>query len=179
MNKLLAIVGMAGSGKSVACEYLENIGYKKIYFGGVTIDELKKSNLEITPDNEKMMRESLRKEFGMGAYAIKLLPVIEEFYNNTNVVLDGLYSWDEYLILKEKFPNLKLVAIITDKELRYERLTKRVIRPLTKEEARNRDISEIENIKKGGPIAFADFYLYNNGDLEDFKNNLENILRRI
>ena len=41
------------------------------------------------------------------------------------------------------------------------------------------DISEIENIKKGGPIAFADFYLYNNGDLEDYRNNLESILRRI
>ena len=29
MNKIIAIVGMCGSGKSVACEYFENLGYKK------------------------------------------------------------------------------------------------------------------------------------------------------
>ena len=41
MNKIIAIVGMCGAGKSVACEYLESIGYKKVYFGGVTMDKLK------------------------------------------------------------------------------------------------------------------------------------------
>lgn len=179
MNKILAIVGMTGSGKSVACDYLEEIGYKKVYFGGVTMEELKKANLEVTPENEKMMRESLRKEFGMGAYAIKLLPVIENLHDKYDVVLDGLYSWDEYLILKEKYPSLKLIAIVADKDIRYDRLSKREVRPFTNVQAEQRDISEIENIKKGGPIAFADFYLYNNGDLEDYRKNLEEILRRI
>ena len=52
MNKIIAIVGMCGSGKSVASEYLENKGYEKVYFGGVTMDKLKESGLEITPSNE-------------------------------------------------------------------------------------------------------------------------------
>lgn len=179
MNNVLAVVGMTGSGKSVACDYLEDLGYKKVYFGGVTMDELKKANLEVNPENEKMMRESLRKEFGMGAYAIKLLPVIEDIHEKYNVVLDGLYSWDELIILKEHFKNLKVIAVVADKDIRYERLSKREIRPLTRKEAEKRDIAEIENIKKGGPIAFADYYIYNNGDLEDYKKNLEKILRRI
>lgn len=179
MNNVLAVVGMTGSGKSVACDYLEDLGYKKVYFGGVTMDELKKANLEVNPENEKMMRESLRKEFGMGAYAIKLLPVIEDIHEKYNVVLDGLYSWDELIILKEHFKNLKVIAVVADKDIRYERLSKREIRPLTREEAEKRDIAEIENIKKGGPIAFADYYIYNNGDVEDYKKNLEKILRRI
>lgn len=179
MNNVLAVVGMTGSGKSVACDYLEDLGYKKVYFGGVTMDELKKANLEVNPENEKMMRESLRKEFGMGAYAIKLLPVIEDIHEKYNVVLDGLYSWDELIILKEHFKNLKVIAVVADKDIRYERLSRREIRPLTREEAEKRDISEIENIKKGGPIAFADYYIYNNGDLEDYKKSLEKVLRRI
>lgn len=179
MNNVLAVVGMTGSGKSVACDYLEDLGYKKVYFGGVTMDELKKANLEVNPENEKMMRERLRKEFGMGAYAIKLLPVIEDIHEKYNVVLDGLYSWDELIILKEHFKNLKVIAVVADKDIRYERLSKREIRPLTRKEAEKRDIAEIENIKKGGPIAFADYYIYNNGDLEDYKKNLEKILRRI
>ena len=34
MNKLIAIVGMSGSGKSIATDYLEKNNWKKIYFGG-------------------------------------------------------------------------------------------------------------------------------------------------
>ena len=85
MNKIIAIVGMCGSGKSVASEYLENKGYEKVYFGGVTMDKLKESGLEITPSNEKMMREKLRSELGMGAYAKILLPKIKELSKKCNV----------------------------------------------------------------------------------------------
>lgn len=53
MNKIIAIVGMCGSGKSVACDILEEKGYKKVYFGGVTMDKLKEENLSVTPENEK------------------------------------------------------------------------------------------------------------------------------
>lgn len=179
MNKMYAIVGMCGSGKSVVCDYLENQGFTKIYFGGVTMKELKKANLAVNPENEKKMREGLREKFGMGAFAYLLLPDIEDSFQRGNVVLDGLYSWDEYIILKEKFKeSLRVIAVITDKEIRYERLMSREIRPLTKEEAEKRDIAEIENLAKGGPIAFADYYLINNGEREELEKSLEKILRR-
>lgn len=180
MKHIIAIVGMCGSGKSVACDLLEEKGYKKVYFGGVTLNELKKQHLEINPENEKRVRESLRKEFGMGAYAKLLLPEIKDLYEHDSVVLDGLYSWDELVILKEEFKeNLTVISVITDKRLRYERLSKREVRPLTNIEAEKRDIAEIENLKKGGPIAFADFYLYNNKDLKSYEKRLEEILEVI
>ena len=103
MNKIIAIVGMCGSGKSVVCDYYESLGFTKIYFGGVTLDKIKEEGLEINEKNEKYMREKLRKEYGMSAYAIILLPKIEEALKYGNVVLDGLYSWDELKVLKEKF----------------------------------------------------------------------------
>lgn len=176
---VIAIVGMCGSGKSVASDYLEKIGYKKVYFGGVTMEKLKEANLEITPENEKMMREKLRKDLGMAAYAKVLLPRIKEYSKTYNTVLDGLYSWDELMVLKEEIPNLKVISIITDKDIRYARLEKRSYRPLTKEEAINRDISEIENIKKAGPIAYADYYILNNGSLDDYEKRLNDILKQI
>ena len=180
MNKLYAIVGMCGSGKSVVCDYLESLGYTKIYFGGVVIQEVKKRGLEINPENEKLVREDLRKQYGMGAMAEVLLPEIEDAYKHGNVVLDGLYSWDELIILKNKFKeNLETLAVITDKKTRYARLAQREIRPLTKEEALKRDIAEIENMKKGGPIAFADYYLENNENKEKLEKKLENILRSV
>ena len=180
MGKIIAIVGMCGSGKSVASDYLESIGFKKVYFGGVTMEKLKESNMDITPENEKYMREKLRKELGMAAYAKILLPRIIDYSTEGDVVLDGLYSWDEYVVLKEKLgKKLKMISIITDKELRYERLSKREIRPFTKEEAESRDISEIENLAKGGPIAMADYFILNNYDKETYIKNLKNILQEI
>lgn len=178
MSRIIAIVGMCGSGKSVACDYLENLGYKKVYFGGVTMDKLKESGLEVTPENEKMMREKLRSELGMGAYAVVLLPKIKELAQNNDVVLDGLYSWNELMILNKEF-EMTSIAIIADKNLRYDRLSKREVRPFNREEAKMRDITEIENIAKAGPIAYADYYLLNNGTVEDFHKRLEEILKMI
>ena len=179
MNKIIAIVGMCGSGKSIASDYYEARGYKKVYFGGVTMDQLQKEGLEVTPDNEKMMRERLRKEYGMAAYAILSLPKIEEYVKTSNVVLDGLYSWDELVVLKEKFSDLKVISIVVDKDLRYNRLSVREVRPFNYEQAKNRDISEIENLAKGGPIAYADYYILNNGGLEEYNSELDRITKLI
>lgn len=180
MKKLLAVVGMCGSGKSIASDYLVEKGWNKIYFGGVTMDKLKENNLEINPSNEKMMREKLREEYGMAAYAILLLPKIRESLETSDTVLDGLYSWDEYKVLKEEFgENLKLLAITADRSLRYERLTTREFRPLTNEEAYNRDVAEIENLAKGGPISISDYYILNNSNIDDYINKLEEIINKM
>ena len=178
MNKLYAIVGMCGSGKSIASDYLVSKGFNKVYFGGVTMDKLKEANLEVNPENEKMMREKLRNELGMGAFAIVLLPKIKECVNNGNTVLDGVYSYDEVKILKENFPELKIIAIVCDKDIRYDRLSIRDVRPLTNEEASARDVAEVENIAKAPPIAMADYYILNNGNIKEYKNRLEEILER-
>lgn len=180
MKKIVAIVGMCGSGKSVASDFLVEKGWKKVYFGGVTMEKLQEAGLEVTPENEKMMREKLRAELGMGAYAKILLPRIKEYAEEENTVLDGLYSWDELNILREELgEELKVIAIVVDRSLRYERLSSRDVRPFTKEEAQKRDISEIENIAKAGPIAYADYYIFNNGTREEYLERLETILKQI
>jgi len=179
-HNIIAIVGMCGSGKSVASDILEQKGYKKVYFGGVTMEKLKEEELEVTPENEKMMQIKLREEYGMGAYAKILLPKIKEYSKECNTVLDGLYSWDELKILKDEFgDDVKVIAIIADKDIRYDRLSKRKVRPFTKEEAIRRDITEIEKVAKAGPIAYADYYIENNNNLDKYKERLEQILDEV
>lgn len=180
MNQVVAIVGMAGSGKSVASSYLEEQGYERIHFGNIIIDKLKEKNMPINPKNEKIIREKLRKDKGMGVLAELLLPVIREKVKDCSVVLDSLYSWEEFLILQREFQsNLHLVGILADKTMRYERMKNRSIRPFTYQEARERDISEIENLTKGGVIAFADYYIYNSGNLVDYYKRLDEIISEI
>ena len=180
MNKGIAIVGMCGVGKSVAVDFFENLGYKKVYFGGITLDKLREENIEITPDNEKKMREGLREKLGMAAYAILSLPKIKSYLETDNVIIDGLYSWDELKVLKEEFnSNITIISIIADKNIRYNRLSKRDIRPFNNDEAKKRDLGEIENMAKGGPIAYADYFAFNNGTTEELEARLKEILNKI
>ena len=68
------------------------------------------------------------------------------------------------------------IAVVADKKIRYDRLSRRDVRPFGKSDAIKRDISEIENIAKAGPIAYADYYIFNNGTINDFHNRLAEIL---
>ena len=95
------------------------------------------------------------------------------------MVLDGLYSWYEYTYLIERFPELKLICVVTDKEIRYQRVSERPDRPFDRDSIVYRDLSEIENLYKGGPIAYADYYILNNGTKEESIKRLEEILKEV
>ncbi|MCX6166328.1 MAG: dephospho-CoA kinase, partial [Ignavibacteriae bacterium] len=113
-KKIIAVVGMCGSGKSEAVKYFVNRGFKKVYFGDVVIKELKFRELEINEVNERKIREELRALYGMGVMAIKSLDTIKEYFNTSNVVIESMYSWEEFKIIKNAFGNaFKLLAIYT------------------------------------------------------------------
>lgn len=177
MNKIIAVIGMCGSGKTEAVKFFENYGYEKVYFGEVVMNEVINRGLDVNEKNERETREALRKEFGMGAMAVKSIDKINELYKKGNVVIESLYSWEEFKIVKQKFgPPFKLLCIYTTKEIRYKRLGDRPIRPLSRIEAESRDISEIENLDKGGPIAFCDYLVMNDGSMEQMKEELKKYL---
>lgn len=172
-NKIVAVVGMCGSGKSVAVEEFEKRGWTKIYFGEATFIKMKELGLEINPENEKKVREMLREGGDKGIYAKIFLPRIEKEHKKGNVVIESMYSWSEYKVVKEKFgDDFEVLCIATDAPLRRIRLAKRKFRPLTFEESLGRDVAEIENIEKGGPIGIADHYITNNASERKFKNEV-------
>jgi dephospho-CoA kinase len=189
MNIFIALVGMCGSGKSVVADALVRKGYQFFRFGQITLDIIIEKGWEVNEQNERLIRESLRKEHGMGAYALKNLPKIDKLLREGNVVGDGLYSWDEYKILKEKYGDqLVVVAVYAPPKLRYERLSQRKQseedkairnRQLNADQARSRDFSEIENLDKGGPIAMADYTLINTGSVSLLLKQLVNVLTQL
>jgi dephospho-CoA kinase len=175
--KVVAIVGMAGAGKSEVAKVFEGHGFKKVRFGDITNEELKNKGLEANEENERRIREQLRKKYGMAAYAKLNLPRIDGSLKSSNVVVDGLYSWEEYILLKECYgEKLSVLAVWASPATRHARLAHRAKRPLTLEEAASRDKSEIENSNKGGPIAMADFTILNETSLEELKREAGRIL---
>jgi len=178
--KLVSIVGMSGSGKTEVSRVFEQHGFTRIRFGDVTDEEIKKRDLELNEANERYIRELLRQEHGMAAYANLNLPRIDSALEHSDVVIDGLYSWEEYTFLKNYYgERLWLVAVWSSPRTRYQRLTTRPERGLTLEEAVNRDRAEIENINKGGPIAMADFTIINESSLEDLRQEAERIITKL
>ncbi len=159
---IIAIVGMAGAGKSEAARVFQQAGYTRVRFGDITDAEVEKRGLRLNETNERFVREALRAEHGMAVYAKLSIPRIDAALKTSNVVVDGLYSWEEYLLLKKNYGDtLKVVAVWASPRKRYFRLAVREVRPLTREEAAARDRAEIENLNKGGPIAMADYTLTN------------------
>lgn len=180
MSMVIAIVGMPGAGKSELSDIFIKHDFRNVHFGDVTEQELQSRGLELNEQNERYVREQLRKEHGMAAYAKLNLPRIDSALKSSNVVVDGLYSWEEYLLLKEEYrERLKVVAVWASPDSRYQRLGSRATRPLTLQEAASRDRAEIEQINKGGPIAMADFTITNEYSLEDLACKVEELIKTL
>lgn len=179
MHKILAVVGMPGSGKTEATLFLEKKGFRRIRFGDVAIDGIKKCNLKVNEKNEKLVRERLRREHGMDAFVKLNLQKISNALKKSSVVIDGLYSYEEYILLKKKFSNLILIATYASPKTRHARLSKRPERPLTRKECEERDCAQLENLHTGPPIVLADFTFVNECSLDEMKKGLGEILKTI
>ncbi|MGB4800358.1 MAG: AAA family ATPase [Candidatus Saccharimonadales bacterium] len=179
MVKVLALVGMPGAGKGLCVEYLEQKGWPSVYLGGITVDEVKARGLDVNEANEKIVREELRAQEGMDVMAKRILPKIDALVESgTSIVIaDGIYSWAEYKIFKERYgADVIIIAVASARSTRHARLRCRPIRPLNEEDATNREYAEIENSDKGGPIANADYTVLNDGTPAETYAQLETIL---
>lgn len=177
--KILAFVGLAGSGKSSAVDYLTEKGYPKIYFGGIIYKAMSDANIEVTWESQQQFREEIRIKEGKDFVVKRAISEAHDLINagQHRIILDGLYSWSEYKLLKHEFPGeMTVVAIVTPRHLRKKRMANRPERPMTSEEIDERDWAEIEKIEKGGPIAIADYFISNDSDLDKLHSKIDEIL---
>jgi dephospho-CoA kinase len=175
--EIVAVVGMTGAGKSEIARLFEENGFSRIRFGDITDEEIRKLGLELNEENERRTREQLRENYGMAAYAILNLSRIDLALKKSPVVIDGLYSWEEYVFLSNYFrERFGVVAVWSSPKTRYTRLANRQVRPLTAEEAASRDKAEIININKSGPIAMADFTILNTTTLKNLRQEVKKVI---
>ncbi len=177
---ILVIVGLPGAGKTEAANFFKKKELSVISFGKAINDYITSHKLTHTEEVHKKVREDIRLKYGKEALAIlnekKLREALEK---NIMVVIDGMRSWEEYVYLSEKFPGVKIVivALYTDKNLRYQRIASR--RGRDKLYGEKRDIDELIGINMGPTIAFADFMIKNNFSLDDFYDKLEHVYRTV
>ena len=166
--RALARVGMPGAGKTLCAQHLQARGFAQFRFGSIIVNEVTRRGWPITPENERLVREEFRASGGMDAIARRAL------------VIDGLYGFSEYKTLRvELDAAMVVVAVVSQRGLRYARLAARPERPLTPEEAQRRDYQEIETLEKGGPIAIADYTLLNDTTPTDLLAALDALMAAI
>lgn len=180
--KIIAIVGMSGTGKTTATDYLTKKDYPRVQFGNVIMNALKDADLNQTTENETMMREKLRSQADGDEVVQQVITQINGLIDagQRRIVIDGLGSWHAFKTLKHEFPGqLTVVALLSPHQLRRKRLTTRDQRPLTEVQTSERDYDEIESLNKGGVIAMADHYISNQGNVDDLYAQVDQLLRTL
>jgi len=183
--KVMAFVGMPGSGKGTCTDYLSrHYGFPVIHFGNMLYEEMQARGLDNIRD-EGWFRVKIRDDEGPAVLARLASKKARESLENGSekVVLDGLYSWSEYKYLEQEFgEGLTLIAVSAPRRLRYGRILNRRD-PHRKynsaSQIRDREIQEIEDIEKGGPIAFADYTVVNDGSREKLFKEIDKIMAEI
>ena len=177
-KSIIAITGLSGSGKDEASSFFEEKNIPVIHFGNTINHYIDEHKLEHSIEVHNKLRVDIREKYGKEAMAALNKDKIEKaLEKNDIVVINGLYSWEEYIYLKEQFKHVKIfiLTIFADKHLRYARASRRKYRPEASGE--ERDIQELTTINKGPTIAFADFLVKNNFSKEEFFDKLDEVYR--
>lgn len=179
-KSIIGIVGVAGVGKTEAANYFKKKGLTVISFGKAINEYIDQHKLPHDAKTHREVRMDLRKKYGMEAMAVLNETKIKEALDkNTIVIIEGLRSWEEYLFLKKNFPkiDIKIMAIFTDKDIRYRRSAQRNYR--AKLYGEQRDIDELVEAHMGATIGFADYLVVNNQSKKDLEDKLEDVYRTI
>ncbi len=181
MNKtVLILTGLPGSGKTTAAGFFRRKKIPVIRMGDLTDAFLKEENLPFSQENEKRVRESLRKKYGVDIYAKKTYAKVSKCLEvQPMVVIDGMRSGEELDYFQKNLPDVKIIFLEAGQDIRYQRLSVRPERPLTYEDAKKRDMSELTQLGLYTLRKSADFILGNNGTEADLFKKLEDMLKKI
>ena len=177
-TKLILITGMSGSGKTTLANKFRARGIAAVTMGDVIRGLAREKGLPPTPENLGLLATGIREEGGDHAVANLCVDKIDALPDDL-VLVDGIRSIREVEVFGERF-EVALVAVFASQKTRYARLTARGRSDDPKELTtfKARDDREL-GFSLSHAIALADYVVRNNGSLEDFENEFENLLTQM
>ena len=173
---VIGLVGMPGSGKSVAARVGRKLGFTIIVMGDVIREELVKRGLKATPENLGRVMVEIRGEEGAAVVAKKTIEKMVRV-KGRRIIIDGVRSVSEVDEFKKQFPEFKLVSIHSSPDTRFHRIFKRRRSDdaLDRRVFTTRDQREL-TVGIGSAIALADYVIINEGTLTQFKKRVRAFL---
>jgi dephospho-CoA kinase len=171
-STVIGLVGMPGSGKSVAAEVARKLGFTVLVMGDVVREELVKRGLKATPATLGRVMVELRAEEGAAVVAKKTIAKMMRV-KSQRLIVDGVRSLAEVEEFKQQFPEFKLVAIHSSPDTRFHRIFTR----RRSDDASDRRVFTTRDRREltvgiGSAIALADYVLINEDTLAHFKTRV-------
>ena len=178
-QQVLVLVGLPGAGKTTASSFFCKKSIPVVKMGQVTHKLLQKRGLSTSERNEHDLREYLRNKYGANIYARKVIKKVQkELTKHSVVIVEGVRSKEEIDYFKNNLIDLQIIFIKTAAATRYQRLLRRKIRPLMRNEIKQRDNYEK---KLGLPKleSLAEYKVENETSMTEFYTKLSDILNQI
>ena len=187
-NITIGVVGQIASGKGILVKYLtEKLDFAPFSLSSIIHAELKKKGTkEFTRQTLQDVGDKLRREYGDDALARRLNEVIIKGQKKSRVVVEGIRNPGEIKFLK-KNPSFILIGVKARRELRFKRLLSRGKPWDTKNyndfvtvDRRDLGVGQGKSGQQVGKcLAYSDYVLTNNKDLEDFEEKVEQLIKTI
>jgi len=175
---IIAFVGYPLSGKSTAGEVAKELGIPVVTMGDVVREEAINRGLEPNSENLGRIAAELREKEEMDAIAKRCIPKIRSL--GPVVLVDGIRGIAEVKTFKNAFDDFVLIAIECPIEIRFERAKKR---------RRGDDATKMEDLIERDrreeswglkeAMEIADFTIENTGNIEEFKDKVRALLRKL
>ena len=175
--KILAIVGLPGSGKTTAIEAIKDLGIV-VTMGDIVRNEAKRRNIKPSGPNLGSIAKELRERGGPDIIAKQCVDLI----NNMKVeiiFIDGIRSLAEVSIFR-KFWKFPIIAIIVNEKKRLRRLFKRSRSddPKNLDELKERDMRELKfGLDK--VLKEADYKIKNNSTIDNLKKKTRDVVLKV
>ena len=176
---VICLTGMPGAGKSTVARFLEENGFYPIAMGDVIREKAIENNLPLDDHNLGELMKNFRKTHGNEIIAKLTVKKITDLKNTDFIVVDGIRSYDEFIVLKT-IGHVKLLAIHASSDIRYNHIKQRdrSDTPTNHENFLQRDEREMSvGISKA--IALADESISNNNiTVNELREQVEWIIKK-
>lgn len=179
--KVIVIVGMPGSGKTIATNIAKKINLFTITSGDIIREEVIFQGLKLNEKNELKIARWFFKSSNEKIIAKRLFKKIKDAGSPSKIIIQGPRSVECFNELKKLLgvKKITLLAIHSSPELRYKRI--RIRKRYAGKGDRMVKLKDKQQIEHGLAklIAMSDEMIVNDGSLNEFKKTVKNKLIKI
>lgn len=179
---IIGLTGRNGSGKGTVAEILKARGFLYFSLSDMIREEIRHTGHDVTRERMIAMGRKLRQEGGPGVLADKVLGFL---LPDKDYIIDSIRNPGEVRNLKKR-EDFFLLSVEADQKVRFERCAARAREndPTTLDEFIRLENAELASQDEASQqlIAtekLADAVVRNDGNLDDLRRNLDDVLQRL
>jgi len=179
---IIGLIGPMASGKSTATEYIAKTYQAATYrFSDIMRDLLQRLYLPSSRDNLIQISIVLRQEFGHDLFAKTMAEDIKHDEQHEYIVVEGIRREEDITYLK-LLPNFHMIGIAGDIQTRYHRLTSRHEKSDDQQKTYDDFVADHQRETEKSIVPLmekTEYLIHNNGTIEDFYTEIQNIIQKI